>query len=106
MSSRARFSSVFTQVIRQRRLARGLSQEALSELAEVDRTYVGLLERGKRSPGLDVAKRLALGLGVQLAELIAETERGWEPPRAPARRPAGSPRVRRSRLASTPHGSR
>ncbi len=75
--SRARFSEVFNQVVRRRRLDRGLSQEALSELAEVDRTYVGLLERGKRSPGLDVAKRLAIGLDVQLAELVAEAEREW-----------------------------
>lgn len=78
MTSRARFSLVFNQVLRQRRLARGLSQEALSELAGVDRTYVGLLERGKRAPGLDVAKRLAIGLKVPLAELITEAERGWD----------------------------
>jgi transcriptional regulator with XRE-family HTH domain len=77
-SSRARFSSVFNPIIRQKRLERGLSQEALSELAEVDRTYVGLLERGKRAPGLDVSKRLALALGVPLAELIAEAEREWD----------------------------
>jgi len=82
-SSRARFSAVFNQIVRQRRLAQGLSQERLSELAEVDRTYVGLLERGKRSPGLDVAKRIATGLDVSLAELIAETERAWDLPSPP-----------------------
>lgn len=75
--SRTRFSAVFNQIVRQRRLERGLSQEALSELAEVDRTYVGLLERGKRSAGLDVAKRLAIGLEVPLAELVAAAEREW-----------------------------
>src|SRR5690242_18518594 len=36
-----------------------LASWLLSERAEVDRTYVGLLERGQRSAGLDFAKRLA-----------------------------------------------
>lgn len=78
-TSRPRFSAAFNRIIREQRLARGLSQEALSELAEVDRTYVGLLERGKRSAGLDVAKRLAIGLEVPLAELIAAAEKEWDP---------------------------
>jgi transcriptional regulator with XRE-family HTH domain len=77
-TSRARFSQTFNRILRRRRLDRGLSQEALSELADVDRTYVGLLERGKRAPGLDISKRLAAALGVPLSELIAEAEREWE----------------------------
>lgn len=52
--------------------------------AEVDRTDVGLLESGKRSAGLDVAKRIASGLDVSLAEVIAEAERAWVPT-SPAR---------------------
>lgn len=96
-SSRTRFSAVFNQVIRQRRLDRGLSQEALSELAEIDRTYVGLLERGKRSAGLDVAKKLATALDVTLAELIADAEREWQAtqPTPAARRTARRSRAKR-----------
>lgn len=77
-TSRKRFSAVFNRILREKRLERGMSQEALSELAEVDRTYVGLLERGKRSPGLDAAKKIAAGLNVPLAELIAEAEREFD----------------------------
>jgi len=77
-SSRKRFSPIFSRILRQKRLERGLSQEALSELAEVDRTYVGLLERGKRSPGLEAAKKIAAGLNLPLAELIAEAEREFD----------------------------
>ena len=96
-ASRGSFSRVFSQILRRRRLDRGLSQEALSELAEVDRTYVGLLERGKRSPGLEVAKRLATGLGVPLTDLIAETESQMPAPRATSSR-----RTRRSQHESAP----
>jgi transcriptional regulator with XRE-family HTH domain len=96
-TSRVRFSAVFNQVIRRKRLEHGLSQEALSELAEIDRTYVGLLERGKRSAGLDVAKKLAAALDVTLAELIADAEREWQatPPAPAARRVARRSRAKR-----------
>lgn len=77
-TSRKRFSAVFNRILREKRREQGLSQEALSELAEVDRTYVGLLERGKRSPGLDSAKKLAAGLNLPLSELIAEAEREFD----------------------------
>ncbi len=86
-ASRPKFSQVFNRVVRRHRLTRGLSQEVLSEKAEIDRTYVGLLERGQRAAGLDVAKKLATALGMPLAILIEETEREWE-----ASAPAGPPR--------------
>lgn len=82
-TSRERFSAVFNRMVRHHRLRRRLSQEALSELADVDRTYVGLLERGKRSPGLDVAQKLAAALDVPLADLISEAEREWKKGQAP-----------------------
>jgi transcriptional regulator with XRE-family HTH domain len=40
----------------------GLSQERLAELADLDRTEVSLLERGKRMPRLDTIVALARGL--------------------------------------------
>ncbi len=55
-----------------------MSQYALSEKADIDRTYMGLLERGQRAAGLDVAKKLATALGMPLAILIEETEHEWE----------------------------
>lgn len=89
--SASKFSSIFNQVVRRHRLARQLSQERLSEHAEVDRTYVGLLERGQRSAGLDVAHRLADALGVPFSDLIAETEAEWQQERTPERRPSTAP---------------
>ena len=49
-------------VIRRHRIRRGLSQEALAEAAGIHHTYVGLVERGKRKPTIEVAERLATAL--------------------------------------------
>ena len=62
-------------VIRKHRKAKGLSQEALAERADIHHTHVGLIERGERTPGLDVAQRVARALGFPLSALIAEAEK-------------------------------
>ena len=91
--SHPKFSLAFNRTVRRHRLARNLSQELLSERAAVDRTYIGLLERGQRSPGLDVAKRLADSLNLPLAELVAEAEGEWERGNLAASRDAREPIV-------------
>jgi len=48
----------------------GLSQEALAELCEVDRSEISLLERGMRFPRLDTLLRLARGLELAPSELL------------------------------------
>jgi transcriptional regulator with XRE-family HTH domain len=48
----------------------GLSQEALAFRAGLHRTEIGLLERGRRVPGLWTIARLAAGLEIPLATLI------------------------------------
>jgi transcriptional regulator with XRE-family HTH domain len=53
------------------RRERGFSQEALAFRAEVHRTEVSLLERGKRDPGVNMTLRLAGALGVDPGELLA-----------------------------------
>ena len=57
------------------RLAQKLSKSALAERAGLHQTYIGLLERGERSPNLDTAKAIADALGITLGKLIAEAER-------------------------------
>ena len=51
-----------------------MSQEKLAEKADIHPTHVGLIERALRNPSLNVAKALANGLGVTLAEMITEAE--------------------------------
>jgi len=40
--------------------------------AEIDLTYVGGIERGKRNPSLLVMARIADALGVQLPKLLGD----------------------------------
>lgn len=57
-------------VIRAERKGRGLSQEALANLAGLSRSHVGEIERGEVSVSLAALELLALGLGVSLSEII------------------------------------
>ena len=65
----------FGKNIRDRREALGLSQEALAEKADLDRTYIGGVERGERNATLQTTLRLAKALGVRAAELCEGIDR-------------------------------
>ena len=67
-------SDAFSRVIKKHRERRKLSRAALAEMSGLHQTYVGLLERGERSPNLDTAKAIASALGFSLGKLIAEAE--------------------------------
>lgn len=56
--------------VRRLRLARGLTQEQLAFEAQLDLTYVGGIERGRRNPTLLVMVRLAAALGVEVQDLV------------------------------------
>ena len=62
--------SQLARTIRKLRLKQGLSQEAYAELAEVHRNYIGLIERGERTPNLRNLIKLAAGLGMKTSELL------------------------------------
>jgi transcriptional regulator with XRE-family HTH domain len=49
-----------------------MTQEKLAFEAEIDLTYVGGIERGKRNPSLLVMARIAKALSVPLTKLISE----------------------------------
>ncbi len=52
--------------IKRLRVERGLSQEALALIADVDRTYVSQLERGVANPSLLILTRIADALDANL----------------------------------------
>lgn len=62
------------------RRARGLSQRALAEAAEITRQAVGAVEAGRMQPSVSIALRLARALGTTVEELF-----GDEPASEPAR---------------------
>lgn len=56
--------------VRRLRQHKGLTQEQLAHDAQLDLTYVGGIERGRRNPSLLVIVRLSAALGVEPAELL------------------------------------
>ena len=55
--------------VRQLRLAKNLSQEEFAHLAEIDRSYVGQIERGERNISFKNLWRIATALEVSVSEL-------------------------------------
>lgn len=58
------------QLIRYKRKTRGLTQTELAELSNVDRNYIGMLERGERNPSYLSLQKIAGGLGIPVNQLI------------------------------------
>lgn len=63
---------IFASNLRRIRTDRGLSQEALADLAEIDRTYVSALERQVYSVSVDTIEKLAIVLEVKPTELLED----------------------------------
>lgn len=61
--------------IRSLRLARGLTQAQLAELAQVSRQLVGAVEADRHLPRVDAAARLAAALSTTVEELLAQGTR-------------------------------
>lgn len=68
----------FGKVLRVVRKDVGLTQEQLALAAEIDRTFVSLMERGERQPTVRMIFRLATALGVSPSHLIQLTEQRLE----------------------------
>ena len=68
-------SDSFAAVVEKRRKQKRLSRAALAAQAGLHQTYIGLLERGERSPNLDTAHAIAKSLGTSLSRMIAEAEK-------------------------------
>lgn len=58
--------------IRRERRKKGLSQEALALAANVDRSYLGRVERGDNNVALLVLIRMAKALGSSVSQLSKE----------------------------------
>lgn len=58
--------------LRRLRKDRGYSQEGFAHLVDLDRTYIGGIERGERNPGLKVILRIALALNINAGDLFSD----------------------------------
>jgi len=61
---------MFPEALRAARLAAGLTQENLGELALLSQMHIAHYEAGRRSPSLKNLVRLANALGVKLDDLV------------------------------------
>lgn len=67
--------AVFADNLKKHRKAAGLSQEELANIADIERTYVSLLERRLNSPTIDMLAKLANAIGIEPHELLLPTRR-------------------------------
>lgn len=56
------------------RLERGIAQEELAILAEVERSHMGKIERGEHMPTLALILKISMALKIRAADLMAATE--------------------------------
>src|SRR5437016_10451578 len=64
----------FGERVRDLRKRKGLSQEALALGCDLDRTYVGGVERGERNISLINIHKISRALGVSPCELVSDPE--------------------------------
>ncbi len=60
--------------VRRLRLSQGYSQEKFAAAANLNRSYMGQLERGEVNISLSNLERLAKGLGLTIGELMIEVD--------------------------------
>lgn len=70
MAKRAR--DVLAKRIRELRLEKGLSQEALADSCGLHRTYIGDIERRERNVSIDNIEKIAQALKVPITELLSD----------------------------------
>lgn len=64
----------FSTILRNNRRSCGISQEELAHRCDLDRTYISLLERGKRMPTINVVFKLCEALSIKPSEFILQVE--------------------------------
>ena len=60
----------FGEKVRSERKARGLSQEKFAEIADVHRTYIGMIERAEKNITLSNIAKIASALNLTVEELF------------------------------------
>lgn len=71
MGKRADILERFGLRVRELRREQGFTQESLAAACDLDRTYIGGIERGERNVALRNIEAIADALGITLEELMA-----------------------------------
>jgi len=60
----------FGKRIKELRLQKGLTQQTLANIANLDRTYLPSIEKGERNISITVIEKLAKALEIEIIELL------------------------------------
>ena len=60
----------FANRLKKLRSERNLSQEEFAFLCDIDRTYIGRIERLERKPTIVILDKIAKGLNIKLKDLL------------------------------------
>jgi len=67
-------AQAFGAAVRALRTEQGVAQETLANLAGIERSHMGKIERGEHMPTLAIILKIARALGCSSADLMTETE--------------------------------
>lgn len=70
MKNKLDISIKFGSKVRELRIAKGWSQEHLAHIANVHRTYIGMIERAEKNITLVNIEKIAKALNVEIMELL------------------------------------
>jgi transcriptional regulator with XRE-family HTH domain len=65
-------AETFGQRVQQLRTKRGLTQEKLAQACNLTTSFVSTIERGTKAPSLNTILKLARGLKLDAADLLAD----------------------------------
>jgi transcriptional regulator with XRE-family HTH domain len=68
-------SAAIGVAIRELRVEQGISQRELAKRSELNRNWLGLVERGDVNPSIDNLAIVADTLGIRVSELVTRAER-------------------------------
>lgn len=74
MTDQQSIQEAFGDVLRELRSRKGLSQEALALDADLDRTFISMLERGVRQPTLTSIFAISQALEIKPSRLLSKVE--------------------------------
>ncbi len=66
---------IFGKMLQEERKAKKISQEKLAKLAGLDRTFISLIENGKRSPTFSTILKICSALEIAPSELFSIYEK-------------------------------
>jgi transcriptional regulator with XRE-family HTH domain len=78
---------IFGKILQEERKAKKISQEKLANLTGLDRTFISLIENGKRSPTLSTILKICSALEISPSSIFSKFEE-QDPDFSPNRRGA------------------